>query len=139
MSSGKRERASMREGPLADLFRKTETEGLPAAQTPGAPMGAHPEPPARDAGAAGTAAFMSRPREEDEAAEAEAPSPRIEIPAEPPRAERRIPSPQERLRAAFSSDIPLTGASANRTVLRIRVTNIRSPKFSSRISIASLA
>jgi cell division protein FtsZ len=96
----------MREGPLADLFRKTETDGLPEAPAPapGAPMGAHP----RDPEAAGTAAFMSRPREED-LHEEPAPAP------EPPRAERRerqerherrVPSPQERLRAAFSSDIP---------------------------------
>ena len=88
MSSGKRERASMREGPLADLFRKTETEGLPPeAPAPGAPMGAHP----RDADAAGTAAFMSKPREDD-ADEALAPPP-ARAP-EPPRQERRIPSPQ---------------------------------------------
>jgi cell division protein FtsZ len=51
----------MREGPLAALFRKTETEGL--GEAPGRP----------------------RP----EAAE-----------------ERRIPTPQERLRNAFSSDVP---------------------------------
>jgi cell division protein FtsZ len=59
-------RASMREGPLAALFRKTETEGL----------------------------------EERPAAPARAP--------EPAEAERtpRVPSPQERLRHAFSSDLP---------------------------------
>src|SRR5918997_2083125 len=56
MGSGKR--ASMREGPLANLFRKTETEGL-----------------------------QDRP-------------PRAEEP------ERPTPTPQERLRHAFSSDIP---------------------------------
>ena len=39
----------------------------------------------------------------------------------------------------FSTDMPFTGASAKRTVLRIRDANTRSPKFSSRISIASLA
>jgi cell division protein FtsZ len=44
MGSGKR--ASMREGPLAALFRKTETEGLePAAAEPARP--AEPTPPAR--------------------------------------------------------------------------------------------
>ena len=54
MGSGKR--ASMREGPLANLFRKTETDGL---------------------------------------------EPRAE---EPP--ERATPTPQERLRHAFSSEVP---------------------------------
>ena len=39
MGSGKR--ASMREGPLANLFRKTETEGLEPAQA------APPQPPLR--------------------------------------------------------------------------------------------
>lgn len=59
-------RASMREGPLAELFRRTETaaEGEPA-----------PEPQA--------------------AAPAPAPAPEVEP-----------PTPQERLRHAFSSDIP---------------------------------
>jgi cell division protein FtsZ len=66
MGSGKR--ASMREGPLAALFRKTETEGL------------QPPPPP--------------PPEE----------PRAE-PQEPPAAPR-VPTPQERLRHAFSSDLP---------------------------------
>src|SRR6478672_5440024 len=58
-------RASMREGPLAALFRKTETEGLEDGA----------ETPAREA------------------------APTAEEPA-------RIPSPQERLRHAFSSDLP---------------------------------
>jgi cell division protein FtsZ len=61
-------RASMREGPLAALFRKTETEGLEDS-----PEGAVREAPARAA------------------ADAESP---------------KIPSPQERLRHAFSSDLP---------------------------------
>jgi cell division protein FtsZ len=57
----------MREGPLAQLFRKTEGDPEPAAEpAPAAPMGAHPEPPG----------------------------------------EPRVPTPQERLRSAFSSDIP---------------------------------
>jgi cell division protein FtsZ len=73
MASGKR--ASMREGPLAALFRKTETEGLqdePRASSP------DPEPPA----------------------------PAPPTPPEPPRREERVPTPQERLRHAFSSDLP---------------------------------
>jgi len=59
MGTGKR--ASMREGPLADLFRRTETAASPAP----------------------------------------APEPEPE-----PREEPRVPSPQERLRHAFSADIP---------------------------------
>src|SRR3954452_19665076 len=58
-------RASMREGPLAALFRKTETEGLEDGA----------EPPARPA-------------------------------AEPSADAPKIPSPQERLRHAFSSELP---------------------------------
>jgi cell division protein FtsZ len=56
MASNKR--ASMREGPLAALFRKTETEGIEQPQRPQSP------------------------------------------------AERPIPTPEERLRHAFSSDVP---------------------------------
>ena len=72
MGSGKR--ASMREGPLAALFRKTETEGLePRA--------------ARRAGAA-----RAEPRRGPRRRRA--------------RTRPRIPTPQERLRHAFSSDLP---------------------------------
>jgi cell division protein FtsZ len=63
----------MREGPLAQLFRKTETEGL--GDQPGEPPARAPEPPAP-------------------------PAPAVPAP------ERRAPTPQERLRAAFSSEIP---------------------------------
>ena len=66
MGSGKR--ASMREGPLAALFRKTETEGLEARPEPVADQ----PPPAAAA-----------------------------VPDA-----RRVPTPQERLRHAFSSDLP---------------------------------
>ncbi|MCW3063452.1 MAG: cell division protein FtsZ, partial [Solirubrobacterales bacterium] len=66
MASNKRDRASMREGPLAALFRKTDEDDA-AAKAP------EPKPPADAAG------------HEDEP---------------------RIPSPQERLRHAFSADIP---------------------------------
>jgi cell division protein FtsZ len=74
MGSGKR--ASMREGPLAALFRKTETEGLEPPHAAPAP-----QPPVE----------AEAPRERPAPAEAE--------PA-------RIPTPQERLRHAFSSDLP---------------------------------
>jgi cell division protein FtsZ len=70
MGSGKR--ASMREGPLAALFRRTD-EGREAAPR----AAAEPEPPA--------------------------PAPEAS-PPEPPAP--RIPTPQERLRHAFSSDLP---------------------------------
>jgi cell division protein FtsZ len=69
MASGKR--ASMREGPLAALFRKTEEGQQAAAAEPPAPA-PPPEPPAVE---------------------------------EPPVAPR-TPTPQERLRHAFSSDLP---------------------------------
>src|SRR4051794_15290881 len=75
MASGKR--ASMREGPLAALFRKTETEGLEEGRGQVAP---------------------ARPRAE--APEAP-PAPPVE-----PRREEKVPTPQERLRHAFSSDLP---------------------------------
>jgi cell division protein FtsZ len=79
MGSGKR--ASMREGPLAALFRKTETDGL--------------EPPA----AAAPPPQEPQPRTE-ETPPAPAPEARVE------EAPRRVPTPQERLRNAFSSDLP---------------------------------
>ena len=80
MGSGKR--ASMREGPLAALFRKTETDGL--------------EPPAA------SEAATRPPREADPA-----PAP-VADSTPPPASEpsRRVPTPQERLRHAFSSDLP---------------------------------
>ncbi len=60
-------RASMREGPLAALFRKTETEGLEDGDAPSRPPGCAER-----------------------------------LTSEGP----KIPSPQERLRHAFSSDLP---------------------------------
>ena len=71
MAAGKR--ASMREGPLAALFRKTETDGLEPGREASAPGAVTAAPPA--------------------AVRAEAGEP-------------RVPSPQERLRHAFSSDLP---------------------------------
>src|ERR1700760_2651169 len=80
MPTGKR--ASMREGPLAALFRRTtedQGEDSPAADAP---------PPSGSERAPETAA----------AAPSQAPPPPVEEP--------RIPSPQERLRQAFSAEIP---------------------------------
>jgi cell division protein FtsZ len=97
MPTGKR--ASMREGPLADLFRKTTEDtgasepssaddaGQPATQ----PEATAPAPPERT------------PTAETPAADAPKPAPPAPEAPEP----RHIPSPQERLRQAFSADIPL--------------------------------
>jgi cell division protein FtsZ len=78
MPTGKR--ASMREGPLADLFRKNTEDPIPAE---------------RDASAQQPQASTSSdpPASESQSSQSEPP-------------ERRVPSPQERLRNAFSADIP---------------------------------
>jgi cell division protein FtsZ len=95
MGSGKR--ASMREGPLAALFRSTSDEGIeeqprqeeqqPRQEAP-APA---PEPPRA---------------EEPPRREVPHPSLAREVGEPDPRPEPRIPSPQERLRHAFSSEVP---------------------------------
>ena len=93
MASGKR--ASMREGPLAALFRKTEEEGVEPREVrdemPPEPAKPEPEP-------------------EPTAAETErsAPHPSLSqpAPAAPDEPRTPVPSPQQRLRAAFSSEIP---------------------------------
>jgi len=59
----------MREGPLADLFRKTDEEARPEAERPEPPKEERPEPAVEDW-------------------------------------RREIPSPEERLKSVFSSDIP---------------------------------
>ncbi len=83
MASGPSKRASMREGPLAALFRKTEGEGdaAEAAEPREEPI-AQPEPP-------------PHPRETG------VPHPSL---AAPPA--EGVPTPQQRLRHAFSSEIP---------------------------------
>src|SRR5690242_15259678 len=77
MGSGKR--ASMREGPLANLFRKTETEGLGPSQPPTM----NQEEPS-----------VPEPREDEQPQ-----VPERATPVQPP-------TPQERLRHAFSTDVP---------------------------------
>src|SRR5947209_8721548 len=79
MGAHKHERASMREGPLAALFRKTDDTVAPAAA---------PAPAAQ-------------PVERDEPAAAAPPPPEAEERERP-----RIPTPQERLRAAFATELP---------------------------------
>ena len=88
-------RASMREGPLAALFRKTE-------ERRGAPSGA--SAPRRAAGRERRRAPSARrraPRESD------LPHPALSARRRRERAPRRaFPRPRERLRHAFSSEIP---------------------------------
>jgi cell division protein FtsZ len=102
MATGKR--ASMREGPLAALFRKTEEDGVePEAAAPEAPpakqgRGSAPATPAARRRAAEP---PSHPRDTGyphPSLAADAPS--------APEAPSRVPTPQERLRHAFSTDIP---------------------------------
>jgi cell division protein FtsZ len=104
MASGKR--ASMREGPLAALFRKTEEEGLEPEATPrhqereaARREERRQEPPAP----AEQQPVAERPRRESAPA----------TPAARERAEQApisrydgVPTPEERLRSVFSADIP---------------------------------
>jgi cell division protein FtsZ len=88
MERGKR--ASMREGPLAALFRKTEDEGLEE------PLRKEPEEPGNEQRATGNEAAPEPPRPQQTPA-----ARRVEEPVEPPPR-----TPEERLRTVFSSDIP---------------------------------
>jgi cell division protein FtsZ len=96
-------RASMREGPLAALFRKTEdlekdarSAAAPAELGQDAAVDAGEQPSATAAGPQPTA---------PETPTREAPHPSLRTPAEQ-EPDTRVPSPQERLRHAFSSEIP---------------------------------
>jgi cell division protein FtsZ len=92
MASGKR--ASMREGPLAALFRKTEEDAKPAESAPEAPAAAQAPVP------------VPTPIEEIPPREVPHPSLAANGVPEAEDDEPRIPSPQERLRHAFSSELP---------------------------------
>jgi cell division protein FtsZ len=85
-------RASLREGPLADLFRKTARDTA-EGEAPAAPS----EPPRQEPPAA-----------EPPVAREEHPGPPVPTERQQPliEEERHVLSPQERLRQAFSSDIP---------------------------------
>ena len=91
-------RASMREGPLAALFRKTEGEdGEPAARDEPAPAVAAPE------AATPAAAVTPHPRESG------LPHPALRASSTNADEDARgdsVPTPRERLRHAFSSEIP---------------------------------
>jgi cell division protein FtsZ len=87
-------RASMREGPLAALFRKTED-----AEQPAGPPEAEEQPPPREPARETPAAASARKRAR--------PHPGLDTAAAAPEQEQvRIPTPRERLRHAFSSEIP---------------------------------
>ncbi|HEX4437463.1 MAG TPA: cell division protein FtsZ, partial [Solirubrobacteraceae bacterium] len=99
----------MREGPLAALFRKTEeAEDIQgqSAQTP-----AEPATPAAATPAPPRAPVAQRPAPEPVEAPAPPrerglPHPALSASPEAPEREVHVPSPQERLRHAFSSEIP---------------------------------
>jgi cell division protein FtsZ len=90
-------RASMREGPLAALFRKTEGAEEPSGEQ------TEPEQPAKsapsDRSEIGQPA-SAHPRESG------LPHPALSASTQAPEQPARIPTPQERLRHAFSSEIP---------------------------------
>ena len=110
-------RASMREGPLAALFRKTEEDEAAAQEE--AAHESEAQTPAAGARATAqlseeTSAAPSEPAPEATAAE-RAPSPKAAAQDERDAAEQaeseedgaaRVPSPRERLRNVFSSEIP---------------------------------
>jgi cell division protein FtsZ len=98
-------RASMREGPLAALFRKTE--GLEDGEE-----GDRPEAESRESASERAeqrpAARASEPQTPAaaQAREAATPHPGLSPSPHVPEEPAHVPSPQERLRHAFSSDIP---------------------------------
>jgi cell division protein FtsZ len=95
-------RASMREGPLAALFRKTEglEDGEDGARpdAPAASERAEQQPAARASEPQTPAAAQAR--------EATTPHPGLNPSPQAPEEPAHVPTPQERLRHAFSSDIP---------------------------------
>ncbi len=112
-------RASMREGPLAALFRKTEVEdgggdqavpleesapGAESAATPAA--AARPEAATPAAEKTPAAAATPHPRESGLPHPALKGSTATERDAGPDPDSERVPTPRERLRHAFSSEIP---------------------------------
>jgi cell division protein FtsZ len=113
-SGGNSKRASMREGPLAALFRKTEEEGLHGEGVP-----ARPEQPQADAPERDREEFRPASRVEPSSSAGRAPEPdplgqlrpappsaRAPREPEPEPFEERPRTPEERLRRVFSTDIP---------------------------------
>jgi cell division protein FtsZ len=113
MATGKR--ASMREGPLADLFRKTTEDNPPESRSPAAesisppPDAAPPAPPPEPAPEPPAHEAAPEPAADAEQRRRPMPHPSLEADAHAPvpgPRDRQIPSPQERLRQAFAADIP---------------------------------
>jgi cell division protein FtsZ len=107
-------RASMREGPLAALFRKTEEmekdESVEQSATDAATPAGAVEPASEAAvsvGAAEPASATSSPGPQAQhPRESGVPHPSLRPSIDEDQEAARIPSPQERLRHAFSSEIP---------------------------------
>jgi len=115
MESGKR--ASMREGPLAALFRKTDEEGAAGAEVRPEPKRdaqreratapAAPEPPPVVAPEPPAPAAPGSPATEISAPQTPAPQTPVAEASHPPGSRYDgVPSAEERLRTVFSSDIP---------------------------------
>jgi cell division protein FtsZ len=113
-------RASMREGPLAALFRKTEDleKGTPTEQQP-APDAAtaagasepvvqasSPEPPVAASASPRPSRAQPAPSPSEHPRDSGVPHPSLRPSLDEEPQATRIPSPQERLRHAFSSEIP---------------------------------
>ncbi|HEV3095259.1 MAG TPA: cell division protein FtsZ [Solirubrobacteraceae bacterium] len=94
----------MREGPLAALFRKTEDLEKDAGPAAGQPQADGDAAPAAESLPTASRAQAQSPAA-DAALAREAPHPSLRTPAEQESA-THVPSPQERLRHAFSSEIP---------------------------------
>jgi len=99
-------RASMREGPLAALFRKTEGEdGEPAGGT-GIETESASAPAVAEAATPAAAAATPHPRESGLPHPALKGSTQADSDFKSDPDEERVPTPRERLRHAFSSEIP---------------------------------
>jgi cell division protein FtsZ len=93
-------RASMREGPLAALFRKTEGAEHEQGEGPEPEQAAAPTAAEPRAASAPQTPAAAHPRESG------LPHPALGAAAQAPAEPAHVPSPQERLRHAFSSEIP---------------------------------
>jgi cell division protein FtsZ len=113
MASNPNKRASMREGPLAALFRKTEEgEDAGGGAGPGGPQsnvaGVAPSPPSSQEEPPRARRRAAEPAKKAAVEQRETPHPALSasIPTPEPEEPAPVPSPQERLRNVFSSEIP---------------------------------